>query len=116
MGTAKRVRGKKGQKGERGIPGPPGPAGPPGEAGKKGFQGTQGPRGRTGAHGVVGALGPGGRVTSFREMAKQIHHVDRSIDHIYQELGAHISRMTQLQSELDTLRATVRKLATRTSE
>ena len=44
-------------------------------------------------------------------MTGQLQQVDRSVDHIYQELGAHISRMTQLQRELDSLRATVRQLA-----
>ncbi len=49
-------------------------------------------------------------------MIAQLEHIDRSIDHIYQELGTHISRMTQLQHELDALRATVRQLAAQTPE
>jgi len=44
-------------------------------------------------------------------MAKQLHYVDRSIDNIYQEMGSHITRMTELQRELDSLRNKVRQLA-----
>jgi len=44
-------------------------------------------------------------------MAKQLHYVDRSIDNIYQEMGSHIRRMTELQRELDFLRNKVRQLA-----
>jgi hypothetical protein len=44
-------------------------------------------------------------------MAKQLHYVDRSIDNIYREMGTHITRMTELQRELDSLRNTVRQLA-----
>jgi collagen triple helix repeat protein len=112
MQTAKRDRGKKGQRGERGMPGPPGPTGPQGETGKEGFAGPRGPRGRVGARGLT-VVGPAGGVKNLREMIAQLQHVDRSIDHIYRELGSHISRMTQLQLELDSLRATVRQLAAR---
>jgi hypothetical protein len=49
-------------------------------------------------------------------MIEQLQHVDRIVDHIYQELGTHISRMTQLQRELDSLRATVRQLAAHSPE
>jgi len=116
MGTAKTNRGEKGQRGERGIPGPPGPSGSQGETGKKGLHGLRGSRGRAGARGLAGALGPAGRVSNFRGMIEQLQHVDRSIDQIYQELRAHINRMTQLQRELDSLRATVRELAAQSSE
>jgi hypothetical protein len=111
MRPAKSARGEKGQRGERGIPGPAGPAGPQGETGRKGFHGPRGPRGKAGTRGLVGALGPRGQVKNLGEMIKQLQQVDRSVDHIYQELGVHISRMTQLQRELDSLRATVRQLA-----
>jgi DNA anti-recombination protein RmuC len=43
-------------------------------------------------------------------MAKQVHYIDRSIDNIYNEMGAHITRMEKLQRELDSLRNTVRNL------
>ena len=116
MRTAKSGRGENGKRGPRGIPGPPGPPGPRGDTGQRGATGPQGPRGRAGVRGPVGALGPAGEVKSLPEMIAQLEHIDRSIDHIYQELGSHISRMTQLQHELDALRATVRQLAAQTSE
>ena len=98
-------------KGMRGIPGPPGPAGPVGSRGVPGRQGIEGPRGHTGLSGAIGAVGPAGKIGSLKELAKQISYVDRSIENIYNEMGTHIDRMTQLQRELDTLRETVRNLA-----
>jgi hypothetical protein len=47
----------------------------------------------------------------LKDMAKQLHYVDRSIDNIYREMGTHITRMTELQRELDSLRNKVRQLA-----
>jgi hypothetical protein len=49
-------------------------------------------------------------------MAKQVHYIDRSIENIYNEMGVHISRMTQLQRDLDGLRDTVRQLASRSAK
>jgi len=116
-GTAKvRENFQKGSRGQRGIPGPPGPAGitgPEGARGEAGARGTEGPRGYTG---LTGAIGPAGRAGSFKEMAKQIQYIDRSIENIYNEMGSHIARMTQLQRELDTLRGTVRQLAARSAK
>ncbi len=109
-------QGEKGETGERGVPGPPGPAGPQGEIGKEGFHGLPGPRGIQGARGPEGALGLAGKVKNLGGVIEQLQHVDSSIDHIYQELGAHISRMTQLQRELDSLRVTVRRLTTQSAE
>jgi hypothetical protein len=109
----------KGAQGKRGIPGPPGPAGPPGTAGHEGPKGRTGPQGRkggrglTGFKGTAGVVGPAGRVSNMREMAKQVHYIDRSIDNIYNEMGSHITRMAQLQKELDSLRETIKKLLPR---
>lgn len=61
--------------------------------------------------GETGAVGPVGKIVSLEEMTKAVHYIDRSIENIYNEMGTHISRMTQLQKELDLLRETVRKLA-----
>ena len=61
--------------------------------------------------GETGAVGPAGKIVSLEEMTKAVHYIDRSIENIYNEMGTHISRMTQLQKELDLLRETVRKLA-----
>jgi len=75
-----------------------------------GVKGTKGRRGTTGLKGREGAIGPAGRVSNLRDMAKQVQYIDRSIDNIYNEMGSHIARMTQLQRELDSLRETVKKL------
>jgi hypothetical protein len=79
-----------------------------GEAGQRGMEG---PRGRTGLSGASGAVGPAGKVVNLKDVAKQIAYVDRSIENIYNEMSKHIERMTRLQRELDTLRETVRNLA-----
>jgi Collagen triple helix repeat (20 copies) len=125
MRTAKVERRRKNQAGERGLPGPPGPPGRLGLQGKTGSQGLQGLRGKTGLKGKEGsvgpagqkgregAIGPAGRVGTVKDMAKQVHYIDRSIENIYNEMGSHIKRMTQLQSELDSLRDIVRRLAGR---
>lgn len=125
---------KRVSQGQRGIPGPPGPAGPAGDTGAQGIkglkgdtgsqghegdkgetgsQGVGGPRGQAGMKGPEGAVGPAGRTTNFGDLVKQVAYVDRSIEHIYNEMGTHITRMTQLQKDLDILRETVRQLATR---
>jgi len=132
--------------GQRGIPGPPGPAGVAGRDGAKGDTGAQGiggdqgltgdtgPRGIAGGKGLkgqagsrgaggprgytgsTGAIGPAGRAITIKEMAKQVHYIDRSIENIYNEMGSHITRMTQLQRELDSLRDTVRQLVSRSAK
>ena len=137
---------RKVSQGQRGIPGPPGPpgiAGPEGakgDTGSQGIEGDKGLKGDTGSRGIVGdkglkgeagsrgaggprgytgltgAIGPAGRAGSFKEMAKQVQYIDRSIENIYNEMGAHIARMTQLQRELDSLRATVRQLAAQSAK
>ena len=126
MRTANVARRKKNQSGQRGLPGPPGPPGRVGLQGETGSQGIQGLRGKTGLKGNEGAvgpagqkgregaIGPAGRVGTVKDMAKQVHYIDRSIENIYNEMGSHIARMTQLQSELDSLRDIVRRLAERT--
>ena len=108
MQIVKGAKGEKGQTGQRGIAGPPGPVG---KTGEDGSAGPQGRRGKRGSQGREGAIGPAGRVRNFADMAKQLHYVDRSIDNIYQEMGSHIRRMTELQRELDSLRNKVRQLA-----
>jgi hypothetical protein len=118
MPAAKKARTSRGATGQRGIPGPPGPAGQTGAIGAigpRGETGSQGIAGRRGMTGIDGAVGPSGRVGSLVDVAKQMHYIDRSIENIYNEMGAHISRMTVLQKELDLLRETVRKLVARAS-
>jgi peptidoglycan hydrolase CwlO-like protein len=65
---------------------------------------------------LAGAIGPAGRAGTFKDMAKQVQYIDRSIENIYNEMGTHIARMTQLQTELDSLRDTVRQLASRSAK
>jgi hypothetical protein len=102
--------GQKGRRGERGIPGPPGAAG---TAGVEGSQGREGPRGETGSQGPEGAAGPAGKIPDVVKVAEQLEYIDRSVENIYREMGNHITRMTQLQRELDALRDHVRRLATK---
>jgi hypothetical protein len=81
--------------------------------GDTGSQGLDGPRGHSGKIGPEGATGPAGRATSLKDLVKQVAYVDRSIEHIYNEMGTHITRMTQLKEDLEALRETVRKLGQR---
>ena len=107
---AQGIEGRKGLKGDTGSPGMGGDKGLQGETGSRG---AGGPRGYTG---VTGAIGPAGRAGTFKDIAKQVHYIDRSIENIYNEMGSHIARMTQLQRELDSLRDTVRQLAARSAK
>lgn len=52
----------------------------------------------------------------MQDITKQVRYIDRSIELIYNEMGAHIQRMAQLQGELNALRDTVRQLAARTTK
>jgi|SRR5579872_3979644 len=112
MRAAKAVK-RNHRRGERGLPGPPGKPGPEGPRGEIGFQGREGLRGPAGLRGPEGVVGPAGKIENLEDMAKQVAYVDRSIENIYNEMGAHINRMTQLQQELDSLREAVRQLAAR---
>src|SRR3954462_11653101 len=113
MAITRGAKGQKGRRGERGIPGPPGA---PGMAGVEGSQGREGPRGETGSQGPEGAAGPVGKIPDVGQMAEQLEYIDRSVENIYREMGNHITRMTQLQRELDALRDHVRRLAAATSK
>src|SRR3954462_1194072 len=128
MRTVKVGKRRKKSAGERGLPGLPGtpsPAGSIGLQGETGSQGKQGLRGKTGLKGSEGATGPAGRKGregatgpagkggTLKDVAQQVHYIDRSIENIYNEMGVHITRMKKLQSELDSLREIVRRLAAR---
>jgi hypothetical protein len=115
MPAAKKAKARRGAKGERGIPGPPGRSGDVGPRGATGSQGVEGRRGTIGLTGHDGAMGPSGLNASLGDVAKQVRYIDRSIENIYNEMGTHITRMTQLQKELDLLRETVRKLVAKSS-
>lgn len=94
----------KGEKGERGVAGPPGPTG------------QRGATGKTGARGVRGSVGPIGEIKNLSDVSANLKVVDRTLDHIYSEMETHITRMTQLQQQLDFLRETVRQLAFKTKQ
>ncbi|MBI4463755.1 MAG: collagen-like protein [Acidobacteria bacterium] len=82
MGVAK---GAKGERGERGISGPRGPRGP---------AGRRGPRGAPGLPGLI----------------RDAKDIRRHVDHIHQELEHHITRMKQLQDQIDILRSALDRL------
>jgi Collagen triple helix repeat (20 copies) len=88
-----------GRRGPRGIPGPAGPPGRPGTTGE------QGETGATGARGPSGETGP-----ASRDLMEVLSVVEGQIEEIYRELDVQVKRMTQLQSQLDEVRATVRHL------
>jgi hypothetical protein len=68
-------------------------------------------RGETGYQGPPGTIGPAGAIQDVAQIAEQLDYIDRSIESIYKEMENHITRMTQLQRELDGLRDHVRRLA-----
>jgi collagen triple helix repeat protein len=92
-------------KGQRGIQGPPGPAGP---AGPRGLQGLTGKSGKTGIPGAIG------KVRNLKEVGIQFKVVDMSIEHIYKEMDSHITQLSHLHQQLDSLREIVRNLANKT--
>jgi hypothetical protein len=81
-------------KGQRGIQGPPGPAGP---AGPRGLQGLTGKSGKTGIPGAIG------KVRNLTEVGIQLKVVDKSIEHIYKEMDNHITQLSHLHQQLDSL-------------
>jgi hypothetical protein len=99
-----------------GIPGPPGPRGPAGPKGAIGARGKVGQRGLIGAtglrggKGVAGAKGATGKQPQYKKLALVIQ-VQVHIDRIDRELRIQITRMGQIQAEVDQLRANFKKLA-----
>ena len=81
-----------------------------------GSQGRERPRGETGSQGPEGAAGPAGKLPDAAGVAEQLEYIDRTVENIYREMGNHITRMTQLQRELDALRDHVRRMAEATSK
>jgi len=106
------VKTTRGERGLQGIPGPPGPAGPTGAEGKvgqlggRGATGAVGEKGATGKHGTKGAAGqePPRRRKLLDVVQVQIGRIDR-------ELQIQMTRMSQIQAEVDHLRANLKKLA-----
>jgi hypothetical protein len=106
------AKGMRGDRGLQGIPGPPGPAGATGAIGAQGKVGQRGPIGKTGAAGVKGTAGAKGatgeepptRMKLFGVVQLQIDRIDR-------ELHIQMTRMAQIQAEIDQLRANLKRLA-----
>ncbi len=92
----------------RGIPGPPGPAGP---AGSRGSRGDAGPRGHTGLAGQRGRTGPAAVTVTVGNSQGTIVALQEQIETIYTELEIQLTRMAQIQAQLDLVRATLRQIA-----
>lgn len=98
---SKRARGARG---ERGIPGPAGPAGDTGKTGATGATGAKGKVGDKGERGLTGATShDGGRNEALLS-------VSQHIDKIYTELEIQVTRLTELQRELNELRSKIRMM------
>jgi hypothetical protein len=63
----------------------------------------------TGARGKAGATGKESTTTT-RQRSKIASQVEHHIDHIYKELRIQLTRMAQIQMEVDELRAKIRHL------
>jgi hypothetical protein len=94
----------RGARGERGIPGPPGPAGDTGKTGATGATGAQGTVGDRGERGFTGGRREDGSRT------KALVSVTQHIDKIYSELENQVTRLTELQRELNELRSKIRMM------
>jgi len=92
----------------RGIPGPAGPAGPPGG---RGSRGEAGPRGHTGLTGERGLTGPAAGTVKGGDRPGTIAALQLRIETIYTELEIQMTRMAQIQAQLDRVRATLRQIA-----
>jgi len=114
----------KSARGERGVQGIPGPHGPPGltgatgaqgEVGQPGAIGNAGPRGAKGTAGAKGAKGHhGAKGAAGREpprRRKLLDVVQVQINRIDHELHVQMTRMAQIQSEVDQLRGNLKRLA-----
>jgi hypothetical protein len=95
-------------RGLQGIPGPPGPSGPKGTVGAVGHTGAKGARGLRGAQGPRGKENTGTKRRQSKNVTAVMRHIDR-IDH---ELDIQLTRMGQIQQQLDELRGKVRNHAT----
>lgn len=51
---------------------------------------------------------------NLAEVGIQLKVVDKSIEHIYKEMDDHITQLSQLHHQLDSLREIVRNLAKKT--
>ena len=75
----------------------------------RGARGTTGPRGKGGATGKAGVTGKESK-TTVRRRTKIAGEIERHFDHIYKELRVQLTRMAQIQAEVEELRAKMRHL------
>jgi hypothetical protein len=100
-----------------GPPGPPGKQGATGEVGKTGRVGATGDVGKTGQAGAAGREGPRGAAGPIGALGPDaaphqlIKLLDLQVDGIYRELSRQMNRMTQVQAQLEDVRAAIRRLA-----
>ena len=100
-------RGPKGRVGKRGPTGSVGKRGPKGHRGPEGPRGLTGPIGRRGSIGKAGTRGPKGLIGP----AQQDDVLDKVMTHfddVYRQLNIQMTRMGQIQAQLDVLTATVK--------
>src|SRR5437868_876129 len=99
-----------------GIPGPPGPAGPVGATGPIGATGATGERGATGKKGTAGARGERGdkggvgAASLTVPIRQQLAEIELTIEDIYKELEIQMTRMAQIQQQVDDLRGKIKLL------
>jgi hypothetical protein len=91
-------------RGSQGIPGPPGPRGERGPSGRRGERGPAGQRGEPGHTGPRGKGTPSDRAAVLAE-------VNGHIEDIHRELDVQMKRMSQIQQQVDELRAKVKLLS-----
>jgi hypothetical protein len=102
----------RGERGLRGIPGPAGPTGPTGAEGRVGQRGARGATGAVGETGATGKQGTKGAAGQEQPRRRQLLDVVQvQISRIDRELQIQMTRMSQIQAEVDHLRVNLKKLA-----
>ena len=74
-------------------------------------RGDAGPRGRTGLTGERGRTGPAAVTVTVGNRQGTIVALQEQIETIYTELEIQMTRMSQIQAQLDLVRATLRQIA-----
>lgn len=87
-----------------------GPTGKTGATGQTSARGQRGERGRRGARGLAGPMGPAGPVGPAPDRAAVLAMVEDQFLEIRKELGLQLSRMGQIQAQLDQIHGLVKKL------
>jgi uncharacterized sporulation protein YeaH/YhbH (DUF444 family) len=72
--------------------------------------GRTGATGQAGARGAKGAKGSTRRAASFKGRRRLLASVERHIENIYGELTVQMSRLAKLQTQVDELRAKIRRV------